>query len=165
MSELATAIVVISTYSEADNIPAVIDRVRSAAPSITILVVDDRSATAPCPHRLAQLNAPITGVLATRPPRRDRAAKRPDQQRLAGIAPGIRRQRSPAAGSGSACAGERDPSATSSPRAFKVNRPDIVRIRSDPSLPASGARSRKCLIRARSPSVSTPMTMALTFSR
>jgi dolichol-phosphate mannosyltransferase len=43
MSELAMAIVVIPTYNEADNIEAVIDRVRSAAPSITILVVDDNS--------------------------------------------------------------------------------------------------------------------------
>lgn len=40
MSELATAIVVIPTYNDADNIQTVIDRVRSAAPSITILVVD-----------------------------------------------------------------------------------------------------------------------------
>ena len=43
MSEFATAIVVIPTYNEADNIQAVIDRVRSAAPLITILVVDDNS--------------------------------------------------------------------------------------------------------------------------
>jgi dolichol-phosphate mannosyltransferase len=43
MSDLATPIVVIPTYNEADNIRTVIDRVRSAAPSVTILVVDDNS--------------------------------------------------------------------------------------------------------------------------
>lgn len=43
MTELDNAIVVIPTYDEADNIQTVIDRVRIAAPSVSILVVDDNS--------------------------------------------------------------------------------------------------------------------------